>query len=381
MTCRVTMASGGTGGHFYPTLAIARELARHQAEVTLAVAGQHADEHLRLAAENGLTARQVPAFRLPRNLQDAVLFVPRVMRSVRTARAALRETAPDVVLGMGSFAAVPTCLAAVRLGLPLVLHEGNAWMGRTNRFLSRWAVAAGTSLPLTADCRVRCRVVRTGMPLRPALVDAAALPGKPLDFLCAAGLQAERRTLLVFGGSQGARFINDLLGATVPLLGSRAASLQVIHLTGTAENAPIEAAYSAAGVRAWVRRSDPDIQNGYRAADLVICRAGASSLCELALFGKPAILIPLPTAAEDHQSANARTLAEAGAAFWLPQTQATPTELARRLGAWLADPAPAEHCGQAIRAFAVTDAAARMAQICIDSARPADATPHHGRQP
>ncbi len=370
MTAKIAIASGGTGGHFYPTLAIARELERRAATVDLLVAGRHAAEQLGLASRNGLRASEVRAFRLPRGPWSALCFPWRFVAAVQAARRRLGELRPDLLLGMGSFAAVPACLAARLEGIPLVLHEGNAWMGRANRFLSRWAVGAGLSLPLVEGCRVRCPTLHTGMPLREALVSAAQSGVFPEAFAAAAGLTRQRRTLLVFGGSQGARFINDALCRTLPELGDSAAAVQVIHLTGTDENAPIEAAYRAAGIPAWVRRSDPDIQNSYLAAGLVICRGGASSICELALFGRPAILIPLPTAAENHQTANARVIAARGGAVHLPQAEATPARLAEQLRTWLAGAPEFAAMGEAIRGFAVPDAAARMAEFCLRQVQP-----------
>jgi len=368
VTAKIAIASGGTGGHFYPTLAIARELQRRQAEVTLLVAGRHAAEQLALAAKNGLPACEVPAFRLPEDLLSGLAFPARTMGAVAAARRRLRALCPDLLLGMGSFAAVPACFAARLEGVRLVLHEGNAWMGRANRFSSRWARVAGLSLPLVEGCRVHCPTVRTGMPLRDALVTAAQQPAYPEAFAAAAGLSRSRRTVLVFGGSQGARFINDTLAQTARLLGAAAERLQVIHLTGTEENAGLIQAYREAGVPAHVRRADPDIQNAYLAADLVICRGGASSICELALFGRAAVIIPLPSAAEDHQSANARVLSGSQAALHLPQAEATPARLAQVLAGWLADDRSFRAMAEAIRAFAMPDAAARMADLCLEHA-------------
>jgi len=366
---RVAIASGGTGGHFYPTLAIARELVARGALPALLVAGHHAREQIELASRQGLGASQVPAFRLPDGPVSALAFPFRTWSAVRAARRQLREMMPDLLLGMGSFAAVPACLAARLEGIPLVLHEGNAWMGRANRFTSRWAIEAALSLPLDEGCRVRCPTVRTGMPLRDPLVKAAAAPDWPETFAAGAGLSRDRKTLLVFGGSQGARFINETVPQAVCGLGDAHLRLQVIHLTGTDANGPIAAAYRQAGVHAHVRRADPDIQNAYLSADLVICRAGASSLCELALFGKPAILIPLPTAAEDHQTANARVAAARGAALHMPQAQATPASLAARLQDWLAGGPSFAALATAIRQLAVPDAAAQVAELCLRHAR------------
>jgi UDP-N-acetylglucosamine--N-acetylmuramyl-(pentapeptide) pyrophosphoryl-undecaprenol N-acetylglucosamine transferase len=369
VSARIAIASGGTGGHFFPTLAIARELERRAVSVDLLVAGRHAHDQLELAARSGLRATETRAFRLPSGLWSALCFPWRFSAAVRAARERLHELAPDLLLGMGSFAAVPACLAARQEGIPLVLHEGNAWMGRANRFLSRWAVEAGLSLPLVEGCRVSCPTVHTGMPLREALVAAAQNGAYPQAYAAAAGLTRERRTLLVFGGSQGARFLNDVMCQAGRELGDGSRRLQVIHLTGTDENAPIAAAYRAAGIPASVRRADPDIQNAYLAADLVICRAGASSICELALFGRPAILIPLPSAAENHQTANAQVIAARQGAVHLPQAEATPTRLAALLTAWLAAGSRFAAMGEAIRGFAVPNAAAQMADLCLRRVR------------
>lgn len=368
MSCRIAIASGGTGGHFYPTLAIATELRSRGQEVLLLVAGQHADDHLRLAAEQGLDAEAVPAFRLHRNLRSAVSFPFLLASSVRSSRQLIRARQPDAMLGMGSFAAVPACLAALREGIPLILHEGNAWMGRANRFLSRWARVAGVALPLDPDCVPRCPTVHAGMPLRRALLDAAANPPPPEKLRSEFGLHPETRTVLVFGGSQGARFLNDLMRDLAANLGRFDPPVQVLHFTGTDDNAAVLEAYEQAGVKAHVRRSDPDIQNAYIAADLVICRAGASSSCELALFGKPAILIPLPTAAEDHQTVNARLLARSDAAVHLPQPSASVGEVTALLQSWLAGADRFAQLHRHVRAFAKADAAARMAELCLEHA-------------
>ncbi len=371
VTARIAIASGGTGGHFYPTLAIARELQCRDAEVTLLVAGRHAAAQRALASAEGLAAIEVPSFRVPDGVLSALAFPWRAASAVRAARREVRSLKPEVLLGMGSFAAVPACLAARREGVPLVLHEGNAWMGRANRAASRWARCAGLSLPLVEGCPVHCPTVTTGMPLRAALVEAARVGAWPEAFASAAGLSRSRRTLLVFGGSQGARFINDLLRQTAPLLAALADRVQVLHLTGTDDNAALVEAYRAAGLTAWVRRSEADIQHAYLAADLVLCRGGASSLCELALFGKAAIVMPLPTAAEDHQTANARVLAARQAIRHWPQREATPAGLAEILQGWLADPEPYAAQARAIRTLAMPDAAARMAALCLEHLPPA----------
>lgn len=365
------IASGGTGGHFYPSLAIAEALREAGDRVTLLLAGKHVEDQLRIAAERGLPALPVPAPRLPgRSPFAAVAFAWHFGKALRLARKWARSEVPNVFLGMGSFAAAPTCLGGVAAGVPLVLHEGNAWMGRANRWLSRFARVAATSLPLVPECPCRCPQVQTGMPLRRGIVEAAATPVVPDDFWAEAGLVPGIPTVLVFGGSLGAKAINALLPQSLSSLGTDVARLQFIHLTGSPHNDGIEAAYRQAGARALVKRHDPSIERAYLAADIVVCRAGASSICELAVFGKPAILIPLPTAAEDHQTANARSLAACGAAWMVPQAEAKPEMLADLLGDFLRSPQTWQGIGQRIRDFARPDAAQRVVQVLHAHARP-----------
>lgn len=367
----VVIASGGTGGHFYPSLAIAEVIQESGQRVTMLLAGKHIGDQLRIAAEHGLRAMPVPASRLPTiNPVDAVAFLWRFGGAMLRARRWAKQERPDVLLGMGSFASAATCLGGVMAGVPLVLHEGNAWMGKANRWLSRYARAVATSLPLVAECPCHCPQTQTGMPLRKALLEAAAHPVLPAGFWQDNGLDPDLRTVLVFGGSQGAEAINALLTQCLVSLGDDARRLQFIHLTGSPHNDMIAEAYQHAGVRALVKRHDPNIELAYLAADIVICRAGASSICELAVFGKPAILIPLPTAAEDHQTANARSLATQGAAWLLPQSEAKPEMLADLLSDFLQNPATWGEIGRRIGEFGRPDAAERAVQLLREHARP-----------
>jgi UDP-N-acetylglucosamine--N-acetylmuramyl-(pentapeptide) pyrophosphoryl-undecaprenol N-acetylglucosamine transferase len=277
----------------------------------------------------------------------------------------LKRLNPDVLLGMGSFAAVPPCLALYGMKVPLVLHEGNAWMGKANRLALRRASAIGLSMPLARPEQAKgCRAVQVGMPLRQAIVDAANGVHRPLEECRALyGLTADRKTVLVFGGSQGARSVNELVMANLPLLKDVSGRLQFIHLTGTDDNQALIQAYADAGIPACVKRLDPDIEQCYLCADLVICRSGASSICELALFGKPLILIPLPWAADDHQTANAKTLEAIGAACHLAQKTATPEKLAALIRQWLDNPAEWDARGQALKAIAQPDATAKLCAL------------------
>jgi UDP-N-acetylglucosamine--N-acetylmuramyl-(pentapeptide) pyrophosphoryl-undecaprenol N-acetylglucosamine transferase len=371
-TLHIVIASGGTGGHFYPSLAIAQEAQRTGDRVTMLLAGRHVSDQLRIAAESEVRAMAVPACRLPslKNPLGAIPFVWRFVGAMRQARAWARREHPDAILGMGSFAAAPTSLGLASMRVPLILHEGNAWMGKANRWLSRFARAAAISLPLVPECPCNCPQVQTGMPLRQAVLDAAAHPFVPPEYWEETGLDPQLRTVLVFGGSQGAEAINGLLPQCVACLGDDVSRLQFIHFTGSPYNDLIVDAYQRAGVRAVVKRHDPHIERAYLAADIVVCRAGASSICELAMFGKPAILVPLPTAAEDHQTANARSLAQQGAAWLLPQKDAKPEMLADLLGDFLRSPDTWRDIGKRISAVAHPNAAQHVVQLLHDNARP-----------
>ncbi len=358
------ISTGGTGGHFFPALAIAREF-RKTGRVTLLIAGHHTAEQVAVAEKAGFDARPGDALRLPSGPLAALLFPFRFLRAYLAAKRTLAALKPDVVLGMGSFASVPLGLAAAALRIPLVLHEGNAVTGRANRFLSRRARRLAASFAEQADkTPVRCPVTVTGFPVRPELVEAAtttpphrhaAMPDS--SYLTAHKLAPGSPTLLVFGGSQGARFINELVAETLAQLPEETRyRFQLLHFTGQEDNAALRERYERLGLHAAVKKSESDMAAAYRAAGLVICRAGSSTISELALFGVPAVLIPLPSAADDHQTANARIAARNDAATLLPQPEATPEKLLEILNAWLADPQATAARGARLR-----DAMARPA--------------------
>jgi UDP-N-acetylglucosamine--N-acetylmuramyl-(pentapeptide) pyrophosphoryl-undecaprenol N-acetylglucosamine transferase len=192
---------------------------------------------------------------------------------------------------------------------------------------------------------------------------ASEMPAPSEYFLPSLGLDSSRKTVLVFGGSQGAKAINELFRDSAARFSPWKDRLQFLHLTGTDDNEALQAAYKSAGVPASIRRSDASIENCYRAADLVICRAGASSICELALFGKPVILIPLPTSADDHQRINAETLVKAGAAKYFPQAQANPDTLLACLQDWMDNPAPWQTMGEKLKTMARPRAAATLTDL------------------
>ena len=279
----LVIASGGTGGHFYPTLAVAREFLKERPEgkVTLLVSGKHAEEQTKIAADFGIKAIEIPSVRLPGVGLGMLAFPFKMFSCVMKAKKVLKQLNADVLLGMGSFAAVPACWAVNTKKTPLVLHEGNSFMGLTNRVFIGKASAVGLSLPLADMGQVKGRrSEQVGMPLREAIVTAAAGScEKSPDYLPSLGLSNDKKTVLVFGGSQGARAINELFANTAALLGDVKDKIQFMHLTGSDDNTALENAYKEAGVAASIRRADPNIEQCYIASacsrrDMVLKKRG-----------------------------------------------------------------------------------------------------------
>jgi UDP-N-acetylglucosamine--N-acetylmuramyl-(pentapeptide) pyrophosphoryl-undecaprenol N-acetylglucosamine transferase len=350
---RLLLAGGGTGGHVFPAVALAERLL----ETTPAA------EVLFVGTKRGLEARVVPqlGFSLEtvdisgwmgKGLRGKLSVLPQLMHSVWQSRPILERFRPDVVVGVGGYASAPVLLAARMAGLPILLHEQNAWPGLTNRLLSRWADRVCLSFA-DADCAFhRGRTVLTGNPLRRGMEDCPPLPnGDP--------------QLLIFGGSRGARAINEMLVAALPDLAPLRGRLGIYHQTGEEDLQATREGYRRAG---W----DPsgvvpfidDMASAYAGAHLVLCRAGATTIAELTACGRPAILIPYPHAAGDHQSANARALARRGAGLMLPQQELNAGRLARLLGDLLADRERLEMMSKVAHSLAMRGAADRILAEC-----------------
>ncbi|MFZ5493590.1 MAG: undecaprenyldiphospho-muramoylpentapeptide beta-N-acetylglucosaminyltransferase [Pseudomonadota bacterium] len=352
----VLIMAGGTGGHVMPALAVAHQLR----------AQGHAVRWL--GTEKGLEARAVPAagielFTLPvaglRGKGAArYLSAPLgLLRALGQALGLLRRLRPDVVLGLGGYAAGPGGLAAFLLRRPLVIHEQNARPGLTNRLLARLARRVLSGF---AGTRLAGREAEfTGNPVRAELL-ALPAPRERLE-------TAPR--LLVLGGSQGAQAINNAVPAALDLLRQGGAALpRVRHQAGRAHADAVAADYRARGIDAAVDGFIDDMAAAYLSADLAICRAGALTVAELCAVGLGAVLVPYPHAADDHQTANAQQMARAGAALLLPQDDLTPQRLADALRPLLADASQRLAMAEAARDLARPDAAARVVAACLEAA-------------
>jgi UDP-N-acetylglucosamine--N-acetylmuramyl-(pentapeptide) pyrophosphoryl-undecaprenol N-acetylglucosamine transferase len=354
MSRTVMIMAGGTGGHVFPALAIAGTLRAHRDVVWL-------------GTERGIEARLVPAAGYPvewieveglrgKGIGRWLAAPARIIHAVAQARRALAKRHPGVVLGCGGFASGPGGIAAWLSGAPLVIHEQNAVAGLTNRWLARVATRIAEGFP--GSFPASRKAIYTGNPVRPEI---AALPPPRQRFESRNGPMR----LFVFGGSQGASALNRLVPAALALL-PEARRPWVLHQTGANERDSTEAAYRAAGIQADVRPFIDDMAAAYANADLVIARAGASTVAELAAVGVGSILVPFPAAVDDHQTRNAEWLGRVSAAQVVSETGLTAEELANRIatlfgngrGRLLA-------MAEAARSLAVTDAARRVAELCL----------------
>ncbi len=355
---RWVVAGGGTGGHVTPALALGERIAAR------------GDEVLFLGSMRGLETRMVPAagFRLVsldsrpfqgRSRAEQVgvwLGLPRVALA---ARRELHRFGTEVLVSVGGYAAVAPVLAAATLRLPIALVNTDAVPGLANRAAGRFASRVFVGFEAAAQVFSRtdapARVKVTGIPVRRALVDAFA-EAKPRR------LPAPAVRLFVFGGSQGARQLNDAMLAALPLFDHR--QLEIFHQTGEADRERVAAGYAAAGARAEVVAFEPNMPARYQWADLALCRSGALTVAELTLAGLPALLVPYPYAANDEQSANARALDAAGAARLLPSKSFDAAMLVRELGELLADPWRLSAMGERAARLARPRAAEEIVEEC-----------------
>jgi len=356
----ILLAAGGTGGHLFPAAALAAALTRRGAEVELATDSRA----LKFGAD--FPARAVHAFPSATTTEAGALAKARAALTLGAGltAAALRlsRIRPRAVVGFGGYPTVPPLLAAWLLRIPAILHEQNAVIGRANRFLSARVELVACGFPgLKGVDPARIRV--TGNPVRPSVIAAAASP-YPED-------GGQRLNLLVTGGSQGARVMADVAPAALALLS--ADERQRIRLTQQArgeDSARVAGACARMNFPAEIAEFFSDLPARIAAAHLVIGRAGASTVSELAVIGRASVLVPFPHALDQDQAANAAVLAKSGGAIVVPQNEFTPERLAAILRDALADPAKLEAAARAAKSVGVPDAAERLADLVLEVARP-----------
>ena len=321
MPLKIVIACGGTGGHLFPGIAVA-EAAQARGHETLVLISEKNIDSLASEGHTQLHFQKIPAIAMPSLFSwRMVKFAWRFWRTTATCRKLLRDYHADAVLGMGGFTSLPPLYAGRKLKLKTLLHESNAFPGKANRFSAKFCDLVLLGL---GDCashfgKIQTRVV--GTPLREAL----RYPVNREEAAKFFGIDATRPVLLVMGGSQGARGVNEAVLAAVPQLDPH--SLQIIHLTGPQEFAAVSAAYAALPHRSHVAPFCQHMEYAYALTTVCISRAGASSLTELSAFGLPTILIPYPHAADDHQTKNAEVFTRARAAVMVQESDLTSTRL------------------------------------------------------
>ena len=356
MAKRIVIMAGGTGGHVFPALAVAELLIEKGWQVSW------------LGTQKGLESRVIPEKGIEidwlsvagvrgKGLTSKITAVFMLFKACFQAIKILRKRKPDVVLGMGGFVAGPGGLMAKLLGIPLVIHEQNRIPGTTNRLLARFAKQVLEAFPGSFSEKVKAKC--TGNPLRKEFLTVLE-NGRQRT-------QNEVR-ILIFGGSQGAQILNETVPEAIAEYQNSGLSTQPVlikHQTGAAMLSQVESRYKALGINAETSAFIDDMVAAYQWADLVICRAGAMTVSEVAAMGVPAIFIPLPGAIDDHQTANARYLTDAGAGQLLMQNNLNPVTLAETLTKALTQLADmsvaAQHCAR-------LDATTVVAEYCIGEA-------------
>ena len=346
----IAVACGGTGGHIFPGLATARALRDRGHHITLWLSGQHVESTVLQGWKGPVIT--IPSEGFQFGPMRSVLTAFRIVLAVIRCWIAMIRHRPDAVLAMGSYSSIGPCLAARLRGVPVILHEANSIPGKAVKLLAGKAACIAICFEETRYHLKGHHLVTTGMPLRPEMKPSDLRPPTS-DF-----------RLLVMGGSGGAHDINEMVSKAVCLLKSQASNfnVHVSHLTGPADESHIRRRYETASVDADVCAFTQEIAALYETADLAICRAGASTCAELGVFGLPALLIPYPHAASDHQTANARALEKLGAAAVVQQADMTVEWLADYIRAQIDDPARlAKMRARALRPDSL-EAAAKLAE-------------------
>jgi UDP-N-acetylglucosamine--N-acetylmuramyl-(pentapeptide) pyrophosphoryl-undecaprenol N-acetylglucosamine transferase len=358
MAIRVMVMAGGTGGHVYPALAVADELRRRGCLVSWL--GVPDSFEARVIPQHGIPIDWIDAFRLRgQGLMSLGLAPGRLVRVLYQAWRVLRRRNPQVLLGMGGFVAAPGGSVGWLLGKPLVVHEQNAIPGLANRWLARVATRVMAAFPDSFPTNCHSEVV--GNPVRHEIAQLAEPDERLAD-------RQGRCRLLILGGSLGAAALNETLPLALALLPTASRPL-VRHQAGRGKLDATRAAYHAAQVEAEVSDFLEDVAGAYAWADLVVCRAGALTVSELAMVGLGAVLVPYPQAVDDHQTKNAEHLVRAGAAERIAQVDLTPVLLAHALQRLCGDRGRLLKMARAARALAQPQATQRVAEVCLEVAQ------------
>ncbi len=355
----IAIACGGTGGHLFPGLAVARQLQARGCDVALLISPKEVDQQA-VKSASGLEILTLPAVGLQN--RNYFSFAKSFWSSFRAAQKFFKQRQPAAVLAMGGFTSAPPVFAAKFCGEKTFLHESNTIPGRANRLLARFVDMAFIGFPESA-ARLRAqKTVVTGTPVRPQFSECRIL--NPESNRRALGLDPNSPVILIVGGSQGARGLNDLILSALPLLQNR--GWQFLHLTGASDFERVNAAYAANGIKAIVKPFMVEMNMALGAATACISRSGASSLAEMAAMRLPSLLVPLPTAADNHQYFNALAFDKTGAAKLLEQ-KSSPEKVAAMLAEIVGDATARQQIQSALAQWHAPGAAAEIAQNILNA--------------
>ena len=373
----VAIACGGTGGHLFPGLAVAEQLQKRGCTVALLISPKDVDQQA-VKSARGMEIFTLPAVALQN--RNYFSFGRSFWKSWRASSKFFQQRRPDAVLAMGGFTSAPPILTAKDFGAKTFLHESNTIPGRANRFLARFVDEAFVGFA-EAGARLKARkVTTTGTPVRPQFlvgqnpVGRDSVEPKLKECRVALGLDPNRPVVLVMGGSQGASGLNDMVLSALPALGERAAAWQWLHLAGTGDFEKVKSVYASRGIQAVVKPFLAEMDLALGAATVSVSRAGASSLAEIAAMRLPSLLVPYPTAADNHQLTNALSFEKTGAAQLLEQKNSTPGKVAMALRELIEDLAAREKIQAALAQWHAPKAAEQIAGIILAAiAQPAQA--------
>lgn len=357
---RIALAGGGTGGHLFPGIAIAREFETRNREnaVIFVSTGNPLEKRILTTAGYALECISAEGFK-GRGIWNQARSLLKIPRGVWESIRVLKRFKPDLVFGLGSYAAGPVLLAARLLGMPIVLHEANIIPGITNRLLSRFVDRVYSSFEETGKYVKARNIVWTGNPIRQDIMTAGEANQDKGDI----SPDQKRFTVLIIGGSQGAHSINMAVIDALTSLDQKD-RLYFVHQTGREDEDMVRSAYEQQAISGRVGSFFDDMAKVYSQADLIICRAGATTVAEITTLGKAALFIPFPQAADDHQTKNAKELVDQEAADMVSEKQLTPQLLSDKIGYYAAHPNRLQQMAAHAARLGKPDAAERIVDDC-----------------
>lgn len=356
----IIIAGGGTGGHLFPGIAVAEEFLRRDPQNRVIFIGTNRGIEHRLLGPLGYGLEEIDVEGLKgRGLKALIKGLYAIPNSMLQSRRIFADFRPDIVIGVGGYASGPAVMAACLMGIPTAIAEQNALAGNTNRILGKFVDKIFLTYEQSKKQFAAEKVLMTGNPIRAAIACG----------LGQAVAKRLRRRILIFGGSQGAAAINKTVVAMLPLMQKMKDKISVVHQTGERDLAMVRQAYEQYGIASEVSPFIVDMVSAYAASDLIICRAGATSLSEITAAGRASILIPFPWAANDHQTLNAQAMVEAGAALMIRESDLSAEKLFALMESLLTDDQKLKDMEARSKKSGRLDAAAKIVDACTQLVR------------